>query len=156
MSSNPMNGISYRRRHPAFPVIVDLNGDGKLDFVEFIGMMLTGDTRVVGELIDHIDMFKEVFGIFDVHKSGFITSQADFVSGLMLVGGMPRSEAEHFVKTLTTTEASESCEAAEQSEETENVFQAVDFKKFVMILTASESMTKVAHSLHYLQHLYGR
>ena len=126
----------------------DTDGDGKLDFVEFIGMMISGDTRLVGQLIDHIDMFKEVFGIFDVDKTGFITSQEDFVSGLMLVGGMSRAEANHFVKNMMATEALSS--ASEADQQAQNVFPEVDFKRFVMILTASQSMAKVIQPLVFL------
>ena len=31
--SNPVKGVSYRRRHSSFPVLADLNGDGKLDLM---------------------------------------------------------------------------------------------------------------------------
>ena len=53
---------------------LDTDGDASIDFVEFLGLMISSDLMIQQHLRTQLISFREVFNMFDVQKDGSITA----------------------------------------------------------------------------------
>ena len=63
----------------------DTDGDGMIDFVEFVGMMTGSSTGAQVELRGHLAGFREAFTLFDADNVGFITAK-QFQNAVLMLG----------------------------------------------------------------------
>jgi Ca2+-binding EF-hand superfamily protein len=66
-------------------IACDTDGDGRIDFVEFIGMMTGSGTSGQVELRGHLAVFREAFNLFDSDSTGSITSK-QFHNAVRMLG----------------------------------------------------------------------
>ena len=83
----------------------DQDGNGEIDYIEFVAIMASGDPAVTKMVTSHISNFREVFDLFDRDNDGSIKF-AEYQEGLQLLRVSPthscsnQSEFVSFVQLL--------------------------------------------------------
>ena len=62
----------------------DQDGNGEIDYIEFVAIMASGDPAVTKMVTSHISNFREVFDLFDRDNDGSIKF-AEYQEGLQLL-----------------------------------------------------------------------
>lgn len=75
----------------------DSDGNGEIDFIEFVGMMTCNTSAAQTEMRGHLAGFREAFNLFDADGTGMIT-EARFFDAVRVLGfGMSREQVHEMV-----------------------------------------------------------